>query len=323
MSDEITAGPAWAAPELGLVLPATVAGELVLQAGAVPVIPRLRADVFAAVARLIASGKQVQARPAVFEARPALVVSGKQVQARSVTFSAVADFVASSLIGAPVFAGEARLVVAGVEQQRRLVELAGAASLSFSGREVQSRAVTFSASAELLAAALETQQRAVVFGAVADLDAAALETQSRGVTFAAVAENTSVAVLFAPSGMTKNGTQPFTTSWAQLNGWTANTGTYPGSTVVNNALQVQGSKPDATIAVSLPYSSTFSNNRRARIKVNGTVVATSAGFTANSGTITVTATGVAVADGDDITIEVIMETYASGSISSGGTVTVT
>ncbi|AXY51643.1 hypothetical protein [Rhodococcus ruber] len=128
---------------------------------------------------------------------------------------------------------------------------------------------------------------------------------------------------FSPSGMTKSGTQSFTTSWALLAGWLANTGTYPGSTVVSNALQVQGSKPDATIAVSLPYSSTFSNNRRARIKVNGTVVATSAGFTANSGTIEVTATGVAVADGDDITIEVIMETYASGSISAGGTVTVT
>ncbi|WP_395704997.1 hypothetical protein [Rhodococcus ruber] len=131
------------------------------------------------------------------------------------------------------------------------------------------------------------------------------------------------AVTFTPSGMTKTGTQSFTTAWAPLNGWTADTGTYPGSTVVSNALQVQGGKPDATISVSLPYSSTFTQNRRARIKLNGTVIATSGAFTANSGTITVSATGVAVADGDDITIDVIMETYASGSISANGTVTVT
>ena len=134
---------------------------------------------------------------------------------------------------------------------------------------------------------------------------------------------TQQAITFAPSGMTKSGTQSFTTSWALLAGWSANTGTYPGSTVVNNALQVQGSKADATIAVSLPYSSTFMLNRRARIKVNGTVVATSAAFTAPSGTITVSATNVTVADGDDIAIDVITESYADGSISSGGTVTVT
>lgn len=131
------------------------------------------------------------------------------------------------------------------------------------------------------------------------------------------------AVHFTPSGMTKTGTQSFTTSYAQAINWAANTGTHPGSTVVSNALQVQGGKPDATIAVSLPYSSSFGYNRRAQIKVNGTVVATSAAFTATSGTITVTATNVAVADGDDITVWIIMETYASGSISAGGTVTVT
>ncbi|OOL26831.1 hypothetical protein GQ85_42605 [Rhodococcus rhodochrous] len=123
--------------------------------------------------------------------------------------------------------------------------------------------------------------------------------------------------------MTKSGTQSFTTSWALLTSWTADTGTYPGSTVVSNALQVQGGKSDATIAVSLPYSSSFSYNRQARIKVNGTIVATSAAYTATSGTITVSATGVAVADVDGVTVEVIMATFASGSISAGGTVTVT
>lgn len=131
------------------------------------------------------------------------------------------------------------------------------------------------------------------------------------------------AVTFLPSGMTKLGTQAFTTAWAPLNIWIADTANYPGSTVVSNALQVQGSKPDATISVSLPYTGSFMLNRRARIKVNGTVIATSAAFTALSGTITVTANNVNLADGDDITIEAIMETYAEGSISAGGTVTIT
>lgn len=123
--------------------------------------------------------------------------------------------------------------------------------------------------------------------------------------------------------MTKNGTQNFTTSWAKATSWTANTGTYPGSTVVNNDLQVQGSKSDATITVSLPYTGSFSYTRNARILHNGVVIATGAGWTTTSGTLSVTATDVSVADGDDISVEIIMNTFGSGSISNGGTVTIT
>lgn len=123
---------------------------------------------------------------------------------------------------------------------------------------------------------------------------------------------------FVSSGMNKTGTQSFTTSWALLAGWTADTTTYPGSVVTSNALQSNGATTGATISVSLPYSSSFSYGRQARIKLNGTVIATSAQFTATSGTITVSATDVTLADGDDITVEVIMNTFASGSISAGG-----
>lgn len=130
------------------------------------------------------------------------------------------------------------------------------------------------------------------------------------------------AVTFLPSGMTKSGTQNFTTSWALLTGWTPDTGTYPGSSVVSNALQVQGAKPDATISVSLPYTGSFTNPHTARILLNGVVIATGTGNTAASGTMTATASNVAVADGDDITIEVMVGTYANGSVSAGGTVTI-
>lgn len=131
------------------------------------------------------------------------------------------------------------------------------------------------------------------------------------------------AVTFLPSRMTKTGTQNFTTSWALLAGWTADTANYPGSTVVSNALQVQGGKTGATISVSLPYTGSFTNPHTARILVNGSVVATGAGNSASSGTMTATASSVTLADGDDVTVEVMVDTYANGSVSAGGTVTIT
>ncbi|AUM18213.1 MULTISPECIES: hypothetical protein [Rhodococcus] len=131
------------------------------------------------------------------------------------------------------------------------------------------------------------------------------------------------AITFQPSGMTKNGTQNFTTSWALLTGWTANTGTYPGSTVVNNALDVQGGKTGATISVSLPYTGSFTNPHTARILLNGVVIATGTPNGAASGTMTATATDVAVVDTDKVSVEVMVDTYANGSVSAGGTVTIT
>ncbi|WP_343466455.1 hypothetical protein AAI421_13345 [Rhodococcus aetherivorans] len=131
------------------------------------------------------------------------------------------------------------------------------------------------------------------------------------------------AVTFLPSGMTKTGTQNLTTSWALLAGWTANTGTYPGSTVVSNALQAQGAKANATISASLPFTSSFSYTKTARILLNGTVIATGDGVSTNNGTMTATASNVTLADGDDVTIEVMISTFATGSVSAGGTVTIT
>lgn len=128
---------------------------------------------------------------------------------------------------------------------------------------------------------------------------------------------------FQPSGMTKSGTQSFTTSWAKLLGWTADTGNYPGSTVVDNSLDVQGAKPNATITVSLPYTGSFTNPHTARILVNGVVVATGAAVSTQSGTMTATATSVALMDTDKVSVEVMVGTYANGSVSDGGYVRIT
>ena len=124
---------------------------------------------------------------------------------------------------------------------------------------------------------------------------------------------------FVPSGMTKTGTQNLTTSWAKLLGWTAQS----GSTVVDDALQVIGDNDSATITVSLPYTGSFSYPRTARVLLNGVVVATGPSVSTSSGTLTANATGVAVEDGDDVTVEVMVSSFANGSISAGGTVTVT
>lgn len=131
------------------------------------------------------------------------------------------------------------------------------------------------------------------------------------------------AVTFLPSGMTKLGTQPFTTSWAQVNGWTADAATYPGSTVSNNALVAQGAKAGATIAASITYGNSYTSfNRYIRLKLNGTVIATSPASAAYSGTLTASATR-DVAAGDKVTVEVMVELYADGLINAGGTVTIT
>lgn len=126
------------------------------------------------------------------------------------------------------------------------------------------------------------------------------------------------AVTFVPSGMTKAGAQALTTSWALLTGWTPDA----GSTVVSNALQVNGAKATATISVSLPYSGSFSYPRTARLLLNGVVIATSPSNSAASGTLSFSATGVDVRDGDDVTVEVMIGNFANGSISAGGTVTI-
>lgn len=128
---------------------------------------------------------------------------------------------------------------------------------------------------------------------------------------------TQQAITFAPSGMTKSGTQAFSTAWAQVNGWTADAATYPGSTVSNNALVAQGAKAGATIAASITYGNSSTNfNRQIRLKLNGTVIATSPGSTAYSGTLTASATRDVVA-GDKVTLEAMEELVADTTLQSG------
>lgn len=110
---------------------------------------------------------------------------------------------------------------------------------------------------------------------------------------------------FMPSGMTKNGNETVSNSWSALTGWAADA----GSTVSGSGLVANGSKAGALVSAEVSWRS-GGNSRTitARLKVNGTIVATGAGTTGsgdgNLWTSTVSTTTNVLA-GDVATIEVI------------------
>ncbi len=120
---------------------------------------------------------------------------------------------------------------------------------------------------------------------------------------------------FAPSGMTKSGSaQALTTSYAVITSWTADTITYPGSTLSGNGVLVQGGKSGATVAASLVLSGGFSYTATCRILINGVVVATGSGTSGTPATVSTTA---AVANGDVVTVEAIYSGVSAPSVATG------
>lgn len=143
-------------------------------------------------------------------------------------------------------------------------------------------------------------------------------------TASATAPVTSVAT-FEPSGMTKNGTQAWATSatWVQITSWTANTVTYPGSSITSHRLVVQGTKTSATISAAVPYTG-GQVGRQHRIRLvdqAGTQIGTDgATVTTTNGTCTVTATAVNLSALGITSVAVQMNSNGAipGTISSGG-----
>ncbi|MFD6105971.1 hypothetical protein ACFWFQ_25250 [Nocardia salmonicida] len=83
---------------------------------------------------------------------------------------------------------------------------------------------------------------------------------------------------FAPAGMTKSSpawTQ-MTNDWLPVLGWTADTGTYPGSTVNTDGIVAQSAKAAATLAASIVFTAAGAVNVSVtlRLTVNNVVVAT-------------------------------------------------
>ncbi|MFF3221728.1 hypothetical protein ACFYV7_02935 [Nocardia suismassiliense] len=130
--------------------------------------------------------------------------------------------------------------------------------------------------------------------------------------------------------MTKTGTQPMPEAWGLIKNWTADTGGFPASVVVNDGLRAAGNKNAATVTASIPFTGATTGfggatKLQARLRVNSTVVATMAPpVDGPSGTLTVSAT-VDIAAGDLVTVEALSVPAAggaAGTVSAGGYVQV-
>lgn len=118
------------------------------------------------------------------------------------------------------------------------------------------------------------------------------------------------AMTFTPSGMNKSGSYTMTTSYAEVTTWTADTGTYPGSSLSGNGLVAQGSTSNATvtaqIAVQLPGNSQ-TQNVDIQFYKNGSLIGTAPASpvacpVSTTTNVLGTLTGVSLAQGDVITI---------------------
>lgn len=114
---------------------------------------------------------------------------------------------------------------------------------------------------------------------------------------------------FFPSGMFKNGdSSNLPTSFTQVATWTADTGPYPGSTVVSNGLIVQTTRAGVLVAANILMSnaSAAAVSGYIQIKQGATVIASagpvSLGSFGGTGTAICSAT-VDVTAGDSITLE--------------------
>ncbi|MFI1914813.1 hypothetical protein [Nocardia sp. NPDC020380] len=125
---------------------------------------------------------------------------------------------------------------------------------------------------------------------------------------------------FAPSAMTKTASHQMATEFGQVNGWSADTKKYPGSTVVNNALRAQSTKSRATVSAVLPFSGGVPGfmgklTQRARLVVNGREVETSSEVAGPAGTLEITAI-VDIKAGDLVSVQAFSTGFTFGGSSS-------
>ncbi|MFE6863643.1 hypothetical protein [Nocardia sp. NPDC057668] len=106
--------------------------------------------------------------------------------------------------------------------------------------------------------------------------------------------------------MTKSGSYKMTASWADVPAWAADTTGFPGSSLVGNGLRVQGNNSNATVTVALPFSGGQAGpTQQARIMINNNFVVNGPqAVSVGSGTLTATASGLSLTDGDVVTVQV-------------------
>ena len=132
-------------------------------------------------------------------------------------------------------------------------------------------------------------------------------------------------ITFVPSGMLRNtsATSRFGTSFSQVVGWTANTATYPGSTVVSSDLISQTAAVNGTIEVSVQFQNASAGARilYLQVTVAGTPVGTvyEQSFTgASTAFATFSVPNVVAAAGAAIRLEA-RANFATSILSTGNT----
>lgn len=130
------------------------------------------------------------------------------------------------------------------------------------------------------------------------------------------------AAKFIPSGMNKSGSQTVTantSTYTQITTWTADTATYPGSTVSSNSLVMQSSGSAVLSGAVVWSAGGLTGNATCKLYKNGTAFLTgSATPTESSGTATVSGT-VTVAAGDLIALYFIFNTFTDVTVTASGT----
>jgi len=220
-----------------------------------------------------------------------------------------------SALGVPVatagFSGEGNLT-APQNEADALFEAVGALTAS----AIPAATALFSTTG--LFATAGAAQATAAFSATGSLSASGYPTATAD--FSGGGALSAAATVFTPTGMTKNGTQPWGgQSYVPVTGWVANTGAYPGSSVVSDKLVVEGSKTGATISAQVAFSGgSFSLGHTIRlVDQNNTVIGSpGATVTGQSGTCTVTAADVDLAAITHVGVQMLL-TFSSG----GGTVT--
>lgn len=142
-----------------------------------------------------------------------------------------------------------------------------------------------------------------------------------GVSTAFAPDATLTVVTFTATGVTKNSSEfNVTGTRSPVTGWIVNS-SYPSTVLSGNGFQVKGSKSNATITGTFPgWTNSFNTSRTLYLMLNGTQIGT-ANSASGTSSMTVSASGVNVANGDVITVEAVAG-YSSGVSISANTATI-
>lgn len=119
------------------------------------------------------------------------------------------------------------------------------------------------------------------------------------------------ATVFSASGMLKNGsTYSVPTTYTEIPGWVANTGSYPGSTLSGNGLVANGSKSNATVTATVQLTNSFNVSTQVRIMKGATVVVEGTATTGTTATASIS--GYSVTSGDVFTVQIKRPDFTNG-----------